>query len=65
MYNYVPGIRNQLLFLFSSSGLNNLNLHLTGRRVSDHILHAIIEECNRQLGNLSKKFDFFPNEEPG
>ena len=44
MYDYISSVRNQPPFLFATSALHGLNLHLTSRGASEHLFHAIIEE---------------------
>jgi len=47
MFYDISSIRNQPPFLFTPSALRSLNLHFTSYRASEHLLQAIIEECNR------------------
>ena len=44
MYDYISSVRNQSSFLFTTSALHRLNLHLTSHRAVEDLLHAIIEE---------------------
>ena len=46
MYDYITSVRNQPPFLFTTSALDRLNLHLTSRRASERIFYTIIEKCN-------------------
>ena len=44
MYDYIFGIRNQLPCLLTTP-TPGLNLHLMSCRMTERLLHAIIEEC--------------------
>ena len=59
MYDHIFSICNRLPFLSTTSHLPpRFYLHLVSCRMTEHLLHAIIEECNRQLGNTCKGVSF-------